>query len=523
MVTTPIVAYEIQKLLGVKLRNNMQNQPNIKFIPLSFISSEQELKRQIANTIVFSYINNIYPQTNLKSYLVSTQYGYTASASETGSHQLVRITDINDGNVNWESVPYCDCALENNYLLKENDILVARTGGTTGKSFLVKSPPDNAVFASYLIRLRVHDEVNIEFIHAFLNSYLYWSQISEMKSGSAQPNVNAEKLKTLLLPKCSFEVQNRIVELLKGSNYAEFPILKQRLGKTLVELERLKEIEIENKTQATLLTKLRQAYLQEAVMGQLTASTTDDAHALLADIKAQKAQLIKEGKLRKEKPLPPIKPEEIPFEIPKNWVWCRLGEICEIKGGKRLPSGFSLQKLPTDYIYLRVSDMANGTISDSDLHYLTEEAYFLLKNYTISETDIYMTIVGGTIGKCGLIPSKYDGAILTENAAKIIPHSVAKEFLLFLFKSDFCQNQFIDKTKQVGVQKMALNRFDKTLIPLPPLSEQQAIVAKVEGLLKKVSALEAENKAQQAELERLMGAVLQESFSTTVFQTVQES
>jgi len=393
------------------------------------------------------------------------------------------------------------------FIVREGLFLMSKIDARYGAFGIIPSEVDGGIITGNFWAYEVDKSVvNIECFNLFISSQSFYDICEKASSGTTHRKYISEDIfLSLEIELPIFTDQLKLVEDFK-SKKVNFITLQTEL-----------------KTQATLLTKLRQAYLQEAVMGKLTASTTDDAHDLLDDIKAQKAQLIKEGKLRKEKPLPPIKPEEIPFEIPKNWVWCRLGEICEIKGGKRLPSGFSLQKLPTDYIYLRVSDMANGTISDSDLHYLTEEAYFLLKNYTISETDIYMTIVGGTIGKCGLIPSKYDGAILTENAAKIIPHSVAKEFLLFLFKSDFCQNQFIDKTKQVGVQKMALNRFDKTLIPLPPLSEQQAIVAKVEGLLKKVSALEAENKAQQAELERLMGAVLQESFSTTVFQTVQES
>jgi len=133
-----------------------------------------------------------------------------------------------------------------------------------------------------------------------------------------------------------------------------------------------KSLRRENTTQASLLTQLRQAYLQEAVMGQLTASTTDDAHALLADIKAQKAQLIKEGKLRKEKPLPPIKPEEIPFEIPKNWVWCRLSEICSIitDGTHQTPTYFQ-----DGFVFLSSGNVTSGKINWETVKYIDEKQH----------------------------------------------------------------------------------------------------------------------------------------------------
>ncbi|WP_396156984.1 hypothetical protein [Flavobacterium macrobrachii] len=103
----------------------------IKYIPLSFITTDEEILKQIKNTVLFSHLFQSFESTSLNFYLESTQYGYTASASEKGTHQLVRITDINSGNVNWNTVPYCDCDVEDKYLLKDDDILVARTGGTT--------------------------------------------------------------------------------------------------------------------------------------------------------------------------------------------------------------------------------------------------------------------------------------------------------------------------------------------------------------------------------------------------------
>lgn len=139
------------------------------------------------------------------------QYGYTASAaSEPIGPRLLRITDIQDNQVNWGTVPYCDCPAPENYLLHKNDILFARTGATTGKSFLVEECP-KAVFASYLIRLRVREQISPQYLYAFFQSPSYWEQISANTIGSAQPNCNGRKLAAVQVPVAPPEEQQRIV------------------------------------------------------------------------------------------------------------------------------------------------------------------------------------------------------------------------------------------------------------------------------------------------------------------------
>ena len=127
------------------------------------------------------------------------RYGYTTSAStiEKGP-RFLRITDIQNGKVDWDSVPFCKLppADTTAYELKRGDIVFARTGATTGKSFLIRSLP-SAVFASYLIRLRPSDIILPDFLAYFFQSKSYWEQITENLSGSAQPNCNATKLASL--------------------------------------------------------------------------------------------------------------------------------------------------------------------------------------------------------------------------------------------------------------------------------------------------------------------------------------
>ena len=140
-------------------------------------------------------------------------YGYTASAgTESAGPRFLRITDIQDGEVDWESVPFCEigAADEVKKQLIDGDIVFARTGGTTGKSFLVRSPP-RAVLASYLLRVRADESVSPEYLAGFFGSDEYWRHIKKTARGGAQPNVNARLLGNLDIPLPPIDEQKRIV------------------------------------------------------------------------------------------------------------------------------------------------------------------------------------------------------------------------------------------------------------------------------------------------------------------------
>lgn len=261
--------------------------------------------------------------------------------------------------------------------------------------------------------------------------------------------------------------------------------------------------------------KLKKSILQAAIQGKLTQREPGDGTAaeLLQQIAAEKAKLIKEGKIKKEKPLPEITEDEKPFDLPEGWEWCRLGDIITLKGGKRIPAGRQLTTEKTDHIYVRVTDMQNGTILNNDLHYITDDIYKKISDYIIKTDDLYIVIVGSTIGKTGKVPQQFNNMNLTENAVRLIIYLTYKEFILTCLTSEFMQTQFIDKTKQVGQPKLALMRLKTSLLPLPPFHEQQRIVARVEELLAKVDSLSKDEKKldalQSTMPERLKASLLQ--------------
>jgi type I restriction enzyme S subunit len=152
------------------------------------------------------------------------QYGFTAAAQrDPVGPKILRITDIQDGNVNWNTVPYCKCGNDDipKYLLEAGDILFARTG-SVGKTFLVSSVPEPSIFASYLIRIRVdRAKLDPQFAFLFMQSAAYWSQIASQTHGAVQLNVNASQLRLLLLPLPPLPEQRAIAHVLRAVQRAK--------------------------------------------------------------------------------------------------------------------------------------------------------------------------------------------------------------------------------------------------------------------------------------------------------------
>jgi type I restriction enzyme S subunit len=153
----------------------------------------------------------------LKQIAKNIQYGYTTSSKQDKvGPKFLRITDIQNGNVDWNSVPYCECndGEFKKYQLKTGDIVFARTGATTGKSYIIKSPPDS-IFASYLIKVRINDDYSKEFIHFFFQTNDYWKQIKSNVAGSSQGGVNATKLSNLKISiPNTYDEQKQIASIL---------------------------------------------------------------------------------------------------------------------------------------------------------------------------------------------------------------------------------------------------------------------------------------------------------------------
>ena len=191
---------------------------------------------------------------------------------------------------------------------------------------------------------------------------------------------------------------------------------------------------------------------------------------------------------RSDSPITSDKPH-YPYELPKGWCWTTLGEICCIKGGKRIPRGMTFAKGKTAHIYIRVTDMKDNTIKLSDLKYIDDYVYEHIKNYTINASDLYLTIAG-TIGSVGIVPNEVDGMNLTENAAKLTQIGCIKEYLLYALLSTIAQEHFISRFHQVAQPKLSIETASKTPIAMPPIGEQIRIVKEIKRYLAAIKIIE---------------------------------
>ena len=230
--------------------------------------------------------------------------------------------------------------------------------------------------------------------------------------------------------------------------------------------------------------ELKSSILQLAIQGRLVEQRPEEGtgEELYQQIQAEKKRLIQEGKIKKEKPLPEIAEDEVPFDIPEGWKWVRLGDVASVLGGKRIPAGRTLTTENTGYKYIRVSDMKNGSVSIDSLLYVPSDIYPSISRYIINKEYVYIT-VAGTIGRVGKIPQQIDGSNLTENADRLVFQFLDQDWLIRCLESQLIQQQIIDATTKVGQPKLAIKRIQELLLPLPPVAEQKRIVAKIEELL----------------------------------------
>ena len=163
----------------------------------------------------------------------------------------------------------------------------------------------------------------------------------------------------------------------------------------------------------------------------------------------------------------------------KGWNTGIVSDYYEVKGGKRIPKGMGYADGVTAHPYLRATDMKNETIIDDDIHYIDEEVYEHIKRYTVKGGDIYLTNVGVNLGMAGVIPEKYDGANLTENAVKLVPKMekvIDGVFLAHYINSPGIQDYINERKMSVGVPKLAIFRIETMPLLLPPMGIQMQFI-----------------------------------------------
>ena len=457
-------------------------------------------------------------------------YGYTASADVTKKVKLLRITDIQDDKVIWRNVPGCeikDSDIEQ-YQLQPNDIVIARTGGTVGKSYLVDDLQYIAVFASYLIRLKYIKFTNANYTKIFLGSQLYWLQLYNGVTGTGQPNVNGNTLKKMFFPLPPSSEQDKICSrvqtLLNLCDQLEqhslisldaHQQLVETLLTTLTDSQNADEL-AENWARIsehfdTLFTTeasidaLKQTILQLAVMGKLVSQDPNDepASELLKRIAQEKAQLVKDGKIKKQKPLPPISDEEKPFELPDGWEWVKLGNILhDIKYGTSQKCDYNISGYPV----LRIPNIVKGIIDLTDIKYgaLTDSE---LKDLTLNENDLLFIRSNGStniVGQSTLVQHDLKDHAYAGYIIRVRLHNkyINARYINMVMKTNLIREQIEGPIRTTtGVKNINSNELMGLLVPLPPKNEQGIIIKQIINIDTTLSNLKVSiQSAQQTQL-----------------------
>jgi type I restriction enzyme S subunit len=481
--------------------------------------------------------------TRLSEITRRIHYGYTASAKpEIKSVRLLRITDIQDNVVDWPSVPGCEIEETDlpQYQLEPGDILVARTGGTVGKTYLVTELPVVAVFASYLIRIQGGSALFVRYLKFFFESPTYWKQLIEGARGGAQPNVNGQTLGRMVVPIPPRSEQHRIVDKVDElmalcdqleqqqthSIEAHQTLVETLLG-TLTRVESQQELteawsRLANHFDTLFTTEhsidqLKQTILQLAVMGKLVPQDPNDepASVLLKKIAEEKGRLIKEGIIKEQKSLPVIDNVEEPFPLREGWKWAWLGAIATFENGdrsSRYPNSSDLKD--TGIPFFGAQDMVEGKLRfDNGLRFISEAKFNELSNGKLIDKDMVM-LLRGTVGKMATFRKSSEHKTGFINAQMLIVRLIDKaifEFFNLYSSSNFLFSQVEAKTTGTAVRQMPAGVVAEFLIPMPPLKEQYRIVAKVDELMGLCDALKARLAEAQTTQIHLADAIVEQA------------
>ena len=389
-------------------------------------------------------------------------------------------------NNNCEGIPYITGAsnFNNNNLIIDrwtneatsiaikNDILLT-CKGTIGEIAVLK---ENKVhIARQIMSIRLL-QGNIEYIKWYIIS-----QIDKLKSmgKSIIPGISREMILNYLIPLPPLAEQKRIVE---------------KLDNVLANIDELKASEEKlSILQKNFPDKLKKSILQSAIQGKLTEqlATDDKVEDLLQAIKEEKELLIKEKKIKKQKPLPEITEEEIPFTIPENWKWVRLGELGDYKKG---PFGSALTKsmfIADSHEAVKVYEQKNAIKKDWKLgNYFIDKKYYeeKMKGFTVLNGDLIVSCAG-TIGEQYFIPSEARIGIINQALMRIrIYKPINKRFYSILFN-------YVIKLSSIRLKGSAIKNIlpfevlKNIVVPLPPLAEQKRIVEKLDKLLADIEEL----------------------------------
>ncbi len=474
--------------------------------------------------VINNELSQEYPLVPLSDYIkIGGGYAFKTSEYKKSGIPIIRISDFNNEQIDISNCVYYDEDVSlSKYELKENDIIICLTGGTIAKLGIVQAGLGKLYMNQRVGRFDILDNSKFE------KEYVYWiarsvqSIIKNLAWGAAIPNVSPKQIEKLKFSFPPIEVQRQIIEFLndlKNNTIQNKVYFNESIERHIIELQNnnvaLKDVNSELTHQLDLIKQLRQAFLREAMQGKLVTSSdlgvrSETGHELLAKIKAEKAQLIAEKKLKKEKELPPITEDEIPFEIPEHWTWCRLGEIClkVTDGTHHSPTNIQSGK----YKYVTAKNIKDEGVDLSNITYVNEKVHKeIFSRCNPEKGDILYIKDGATTGIVTINNLDEEFSMLSSVALLKLPTYIYNKYLMYAMRSPFFYHATRNEMYGVAITRVTLEKIKKAIIPLPPLHEQEQIVAKLEELMAFCDGLEESIKESQGYNEKLLQQVLREA------------
>ena len=388
---------------------------------------------------------------NLSDVSSKPLYGMNSAATDfDGENKYLRITDIDEESHRFKFTKLSSPSdvIEEKYILQEGDLLFARTGASVGKSYIYDPDDGKVVFAGFLIKFGLKESVIPYFIftQTLSEKFNNWVITNSMRSG--QPGINAEEYSKWQIAFTSKPEQTKIASFLSAVD------------------EKISQLTQKH----ALLSQYKQGMMQKLFSQQIRFKADDGSEF-------------------------------------GEWETKLIKDIADVKGGKRLPKGYSLINENTGHPYITVSDMNRSySIDSTNIRYVPLEVVDTIKRYTITDKDIFIS-VAGTLGIIGKIPTEFNGANLTENADKLTNLKCHQEFLIYLLDSGYL-SALIESTATTSAQpKLALYAIEQLEIQMPCLEEQTKIANFLSSIDQKVDVvgkqIEQEKKKKKGLLQQM--------------------
>ena len=383
--------------------------------------------------------------------------------------KFVSVKDMSNGFLSLENTKYISEEEHKELYARCNpekgDLILSKVG-TTGVPAIVDTTEPFSLFVSVALLKFDCKCIDVEFLYYMLMSPLVQAQATENTRGVGNKNCVLDAIASTMVVLPPLVEQKRIVAKIE-----ELLPLVDRYAASYEKLEQFN---------AKFPEDMKKSILQYAIQGKLVEQRPEEgtAEELYRQIQTEKKRLIKEGKIKKEKPLPEIAEDEIPFDIPESWKWCRLSDVIDVRDGTH----DSPKYVPVGIPLVTSKNLVNGVIDYGNVKYITQEDADKINVRSMVDDDDILFAMIGSIGNPVLV--KKDREFCIKNMALFKRFANTDISMRYVYWFLFYAQYKLKKEASGGVQSfISLSRFREYLIPLPPVAEQNRIVAKLEEIL----------------------------------------